>query len=265
MRTDPGCTSAQFGRGGNAHNHPPDQVKVAEERFVQEAKRRLKDSAPRGVSEGRVVEYVEEEVDKMLDQEMKGRLDKNALFKRIHWWTKASSQVKVRTARTGPKNMAYDGRWLGDAGDNVVDLLESQKGETMIALNGYIYHMNRRRPARPHSDDGGELKIWRCMHRGPPKCRGRARSDAALLHAEPYVAHNHPPNAAKVEVAKVRAEINRRMRQCAETGENAAEAVRQMMAEVPEELVPMLPKVEAIVRTGQRNKAKAKLPPPNKW
>ena len=51
---------------------------------------------------------------------------------------KSKKKLPPQLAKLAPTHV-----YKGDDGDNVIDMLESTKGNTIIGLNGYTYYKNR--------------------------------------------------------------------------------------------------------------------------
>ncbi len=242
--TDLDCVTSQFTEGGRYHIHPPDFRKVAEERTVLRIKEHLQ-SELKPMNEDMLQQLVEK---KMGEEE--AAMDKEALLKRIKWWRRAlSSRSKFRKKSNLPVVDTYDGSYPGDQGDNVLELLTSQKGNQQIILNGFMY---LRHGTRIHQDT--QTVPWRCKVKA---CRGKAKTDLACLHAEAIGYHNHPPDHIRAEVSKMRIKMMKLLtEEDIEEGQKKVELVKKMMAEVPEELVPHMPKLESLMRRGRDIQAK---------
>ncbi len=230
--TDSNCVTVEFSKQGLEHTHPPSQSKVAEERTLHKIQDHLQHDLAKPINEAMLAQLVEE---KMTEEEES--LDKDILLKKATWWQRVAS-IKVRPEKVVKAiQEPYEGTYAGDIGNNVLEVFSSTKGRPKIILNGFIY-------VRKNNHKTAGTIPWRCEVRN---CRGKARSDSACLQAEAFGYHSHPPDHVRVEVSKIKANMMKRMAEEGnQEGRSKSDLAKEIMAEVPEELVEHMPKMVSI-------------------
>lgn len=129
-----------------------------------------------------------------------------------------------------------------------MEKIESQKGKAIILVEGYRYRKDRA------NADGSTT--WRCCKKDG--CRGRMKmlNDVVLSSSE----HNHAPDPAKNEAAKVVSAIRKR---AVEGVEKPRQIIQQARAGISMEVAPHLPAYVASQRAIERQRKRNQLPYPN--
>ncbi|XP_068123041.1 uncharacterized protein [Hyperolius riggenbachi] len=132
--------------------------------------------------------------------------------------------------------------------------IKTTRGRDMYAHEGYLYTQDRM--------GRDKCKVfWRCTHKSEdPPCRGRLHTDAVTGEVlEMKKDHNHGPNPAAIEVARIKTAIRKKAR---ETLEGPSQIISETLSNVPEAVQGELPSMESIRQLVQNTRRREKAPPP---
>ncbi len=232
--------TAKFPAGKNEHIHPPDEIKVAEERVLKRIKEKLVPDIRKIVPEAKMWQVVNETTKEYKEDGGVEEVDTDAIYRRIIWWkVKAANELGVNhLKKQKPPTEVPEAKYPGDAGDNILERMMSNKGHHMITMNGYLYHILD----KTLNSLSGEI-TWRCEVK---HCPGRVKTDKAVLHAQTHGMHFHPPDHIKVELKRLDAMLNKHVTEGVEEGRTTTELLNSFIAGLPDETVAILPSRKAL-------------------
>jgi len=114
-----------------------------------------------------------------------------------------------------------------------------------IALNGFIYVTAKCKKGKDAP------RYWRCSNR---RCRGSAKTDAAILHGEAGSSHSHPPDDALVGKAIAECKLYDIARQRPDL--RPAQIVDAILSELPPEVQAVMPSRSTLLFRAMRRKRK---------
>ncbi|XP_075066204.1 FLYWCH-type zinc finger-containing protein 1 [Mixophyes fleayi] len=123
-----------------------------------------------------------------------------------------------------------------------VSLVPSQKGGSLLNIDGFLFSKNKRR---------GERCYWRCNEMKTGSCRSWAIT-VEFAHSREVIAHtehNHPARAERTDVARARENIRERARNTMET---PAQIIQHVTAEMPSTSTVYMPNSAALRQSVKR-------------
>ncbi len=234
VTTDQHFNLVKFPAKSREHIHPPDEMKVAEERVLKRIKEKVMADVKANLP--KIWQVLDRAMEEYKEDGGNEEIDRETIYKRMMWWrAKAANELGVNKVekKKKPKELRPEAKYPGDAGDNVLERMISKKGHPMINMNGYLYHVKETRE-RPNS----RYIIWRCEVK---LCHGGVRTDKEGLHGEVSGLHTHPPDHKRVERKRLDAKLEKHIAAGVEEGKNTSELLDSFTAGLPEELVALLP------------------------
>ena len=119
-----------------------------------------------------------------------------------------------------------------------MQFIDTQRHKRKLIRNGYLY--------RYHKPLAQGASSWECARRRNGDCKARIKLSTVDAFIESINEHSHPPSVAQCEVAKVKANIQRRAET---TNETTQQVLAGELAGVSEAAAANLPSLHHIRRT----------------